>query len=89
MIDGDYADYFAKKRAELGMDREDDLARVQAVLERWYPGQARAKRLHQGVLRVVTPSAGVASELRMRQMELLAVCGFGEVRLAISIGSLR
>jgi hypothetical protein len=80
-------DYFEKKRRELGMDREDDLARVQAVLERWYPGQARAKRLHQGVLRVVTASSSVAGELRMRQVELFSELGMDGVRLAISIGA--
>jgi len=80
------SDYFEQKRRELGMAREDDLARVQAVLERWYPGQARAKRLHQGVLRVVTPSASVAAALRMRQLELVELCRLEGVRLAISIG---
>jgi hypothetical protein len=81
-------EYFAKKRLELGLDREDDLARVQGVLDTWYPGRVRARRLHQGVLRVVTPSAGVASELRMRQMELLDVTGMSHVRLMISIGTI-
>jgi hypothetical protein len=80
-------DYFAKKRQELGMDRADDLGRVQALLDAWYPGQARAKQWHRGVLRVVTPSASVASELRMRQVELLAAAGMAETRLSISIGS--
>jgi Dna[CI] antecedent, DciA len=81
-------DYFERKRRELGLDRADDLARVQAVLDRWYPGQARARRLHQGVLRVITPSAPLASELRMRQIELLEQCGLAEVRLAVSISTL-
>ena len=80
------ADYIEQKRQELGMAREDDLARVQAVLERWYPGQARAKRLHLGVLRVMTPSASVAAALRMRQLELVEACGLEGVRVAISIG---
>jgi hypothetical protein len=44
-----------------------------------------AKRWHQGVLRVVTPSSSVASELRMRQIELLAESGLPEARLAITI----
>jgi hypothetical protein len=78
-------DYFARKARELGLDRADDLARVQAVLEHWYPGQARARRLHQGVLRVITPSAPLASELRMRQVELMRTSGLEGVRLAISI----
>ena len=81
-------DYFAKKRAELGMERADVLVAVQARLDEWYPGQARARQLHLGVLRLVTPNASVASELRLRQVELVRVCGLGEVRVAITIGSL-
>ncbi len=79
------ADYFERKRRELGMEREDVLVRAQAVLDAWYPGQVRAKRLHQGVLRVVTASASVAGELRMRQLELLEAAGLEGTRLAISI----
>lgn len=82
-------DYFAAKRRALGMDRADDLGRAQAVLDAWYPGQARARRLHQGVLRIVTPSASVASELRMRQVELSRELGLKETRLAISVASLK
>lgn len=79
-------DYFAKKRRELGMDREDVLAGIQRVLDGWYPGQVRARQLHQGTLRLVTPNSSVASELRMRQMELLAVTGLKDTRVAISVG---
>jgi len=81
-------DYFAKKRAELGMDREDVLAQVQATLDAWYPGKVRARQLHRGVLRLVTPSASVAGALRMRQVELVAAHHLGDVRLAISIQTL-
>ena len=82
------ADYFEKKRRELGMARADDLARVQATLDEWYPGMARARQLHRGRLRVVTPSASVASELRMRQVELLSAHGLTDIRLAVTIGSI-
>jgi hypothetical protein len=87
MID---ASYFDRKRRELGMDRADTLAQVQALLDEWYPGQARARRLHRGVLRIVTPNASVAGELRMRQVELLATLGDGGqgVRLAVSVGTI-
>ncbi|HSX01646.1 MAG TPA: hypothetical protein VLF67_05390 [Candidatus Saccharimonas sp.] len=81
-------DYFAKKRVELGMDRADVLGAVQATLDEWYPGQTRAKRLHQGTLRVVTLSASVAADLRMRQVDLLARHDLSETRLAIGIGTL-
>jgi len=82
------AEYFERKRRELGMDRADVLVRVQELLDTWYPGLVRARQLHQGVLRVVTPNASVASELRMRQMELIAACGLSDTRLAISIQAL-
>jgi hypothetical protein len=65
-------DYFTKKRAELGMDRGDVLSEIQAYLDSLYPGQIRAKQLHKGILRLVTPNASVASSLRMRQVELQA-----------------
>jgi hypothetical protein len=65
-------DYFAAKRQQLGMDRQDSLARIQAILEGWYPGQVRVRSLNNGTLRIVTPSAPVAGDLRMRQMELRA-----------------
>jgi hypothetical protein len=81
-------EYFARKRRELGLDREDKLAVVQSWLDERYPGQARAKKLHQGVLRVVTPNASVASDLRMRQLELLMAVKLEEIRLAVSISSL-
>jgi hypothetical protein len=44
--------------------------------------------LHQGVLRIATPNASVASELRMRQLELLAAHGLETTRLSISIQSI-
>ena len=84
----DFRDYFAQKRAELGLDREDQLAAIQKMLDGWYPGQARAKRLHQGTLRIVTPNASVAGDLRMRQVELLTAHKLTGTRLAISIGQL-
>lgn len=77
--------YFAKKRVELGMDRQDTLEQVQSVLDKWYPGQAKARKLHQGVLRLETASASVASELRMRQLELFEAVKLPDTRLAISI----
>ncbi|GAC1372505.1 MAG: hypothetical protein NVSMB39_6730 [Candidatus Saccharimonadales bacterium] len=77
--------YFAKKRLELGMDRQNTLEQVQVKLDEWYPGQARARKLHQGVLRLETASASVASELRMRQLELFEAVKLPDTRLAISI----
>lgn len=82
-------DYFARKRAELGLDREDQLGVIQKTLDAWYPQMVRVKQLHQGVLRLVTPNSSVASELRLRQIELLALHGLQDTRLSISVGTLR
>ena len=81
-------DYFAKKRAELGFDRVDQLAVAQAWLNDRYPAVTRAKILHQGVLRIIVTNASVASDLRMRQVEFLAAISLPDARLAISIGDL-
>ena len=78
-------DYFAQKRAELGMDRGDELVRIQAILDEWYPEMLRAKKLHQGVLSLVAFNAPVASEIRMRQVEFLKLVGLEIKRLQISI----
>lgn len=67
--------YFERKRGELGLDRADTLARVQRLVDSWYPGKVRARQWHRGVLRLVTSSAAVASELRMRQLELVELSG--------------
>jgi len=83
-----FEDYFAKKREELGLDRADKLREIQTTLDAWYPGQARAKQLHQGVLRIITPSSTVASEIRLRQVELISHHDLVDVRLAISIQNL-
>ena len=78
-------DYFAQKRAELGMDRGDELVRIQAILDEWYPDMLRAKKLHQGVLSLIAFNAPVASEIRMRQVEFLGLVGLDIKRLQISI----
>ena len=80
-------DYFAQRRAELGMDRGDELMRIQKILDGWYPGMVRAKKLHRGVLSLVAFNAPVASEMRMRQVEFLGLVGLEIKRLQISIGA--
>jgi hypothetical protein len=79
-------DYFEKKRADLGLDRGDQLMKIQATLDKWYPGVAKAKMLHQGTLRILTQSASVAGDLRMRQIEFLKDVGLENTRLAVMIG---
>jgi hypothetical protein len=83
MIDGEYL----KRRAqELGLGREGVLAEIQSWLDGYYPAMCRALSLNDGVLRVTTKESAVASELRLRQVELVDKFGDrGVVRLAISI----
>lgn len=72
-MSGDTGDYLKRRAEELGLDRADVLSDVQAWLDQKFPGKARALSLNNGVLRIVTPSASVASELRLEQSLLLAL----------------
>jgi hypothetical protein len=63
--------YLAKRARQLNLGREDELRRIQALLEALWPAQTRAVSLNAGVLKVLTPNASVASELRLRQVEIL------------------
>jgi hypothetical protein len=67
----DIADHLKKRAAEMGLDRADQLAEIQAYLDSLYPGQCRAVSLNDGVLKITTPNASLASELRLRQREIL------------------
>lgn len=92
MIESDFEAYKSRLNQRLGLDRQDDLSRVQELLESWYPGAVRVRQLHQGTLRLVTSASSVAGELRMRQVELYARCeamGLSQEvkRIAISIGA--
>ena len=81
---GDMDTYLDRKRAELGLDRADQLSDIQRLLETWYPGQIRAKSLNKGVLQLVTPSSTIAGELRLRQVELLGQISYVE-KLRVTI----
>ena len=63
--------YLAKRSQELNLGRADILRRAQALLDGLWAGQTRALSLNGGVLKVVTPNASVASELRLRQVQLI------------------
>ena len=78
----DTGDYLKKRAQELGLGRADILAEVQAWLDHNYPGRAHAISLNAGVLKIVTPSASVAGDLRLRQGE---IPGSAE-RISISLG---
>lgn len=80
-------EYLKKRSRELGLGRQDTLARIQQWLEHEYPERCRALSLNDGVLRITTPDSAVASELRLRQTELLGE--FSEVnRVTIQIRSI-
>lgn len=79
-------DYLARKAVDLGLDRADTLAAAQALVEGWYAGQVRVVSFNNGVLRLVTPNASVAGELRLRQVELITALKVPVERLQISIG---
>ena len=64
--------YLAKRAQQLNLGRAEDLQRIQRALEALWPAQTRAVSLNDGVLRVLTPNASVASELRLRQIEVLS-----------------
>ncbi len=82
---------WSERARRLGLDRLDVLARAQRLLDRRFPGKGRAHSLNHGVLRIVTTSSGVASELRLQQVAIL-----GELtdettpitKLVITIGQL-
>lgn len=63
--------YLQKKAKDLDLDRMDALTTIQKLLDEAYPAKTRAKSLHEGVLKVITPSAVVAGELRLRQAQLI------------------
>lgn len=82
----DMRDYFQKKSAELGLERGGQLVAIQAYLDELYPGECRAVSLNEGVLKITTPNASVASELRMGQQLLLAKLSAYDIqRIIISI----
>ena len=63
--------YLKKKAQDLDLDRADVLVAIQALLDKNYPAKTKAKSLNAGVLKIITSSAAVASELRLRQAELI------------------
>jgi len=63
-------DYLDKRMQQLDLDRAGDLAVIQKQLDVWYPGKARAQKLHEGKLTISTSSSSVASELRFKQEEI-------------------
>lgn len=67
----DAKSHLAKRARELDLGRADTLAKIQTILDEAYRQKAVAKSLNNGVLKVVTPSAGIASEVRLNQVSLI------------------
>lgn len=63
-------DYLQRKASQLGLERGDTLSEVQCYLDKVFPGKCRAVSINDGVLRVTTKSASIASELRFMQVEI-------------------
>lgn len=84
-MNDDIKNYLAKKAAELGLERADQLAEIQAHLETLHPQTYRAVTINNGVLNIKTASASAASDLRHAQVELLTKFDYIK-RLSIKIG---
>ena len=85
-IDPNYLD---RRRQELDLDRQDFLAQVQQLMDRRYAGRVRAVSFNYGILRLVTPSAVLASELRLNQVAILQeLSGRQVLRLQITIATI-
>ena len=66
-------DYLNKKAQKLDLGRADDLIRIQELLDKWYPGKARAQKITNGKLTIITTSSSVANELRFKSNKLLTI----------------
>lgn len=79
-------DYFKARSEQLGLDRAETIEHIQADLDALYPGKIRVISLNRGVLKIITPSAPVASELRLGQTRIIALAPDEIERLQIVIG---
>ena len=60
-------EYLEQRMKELGVGRSDQLTAIQIWLDKSFPGTVRALRIQRAVLTLTTPSASLASELRLNQ----------------------
>ena len=67
----DMSDYLARKAQELGLERGGQLEEIQEALDARWPGLCRAVSLNDGQLKITTPNASLASEIRMSQTALV------------------
>ncbi|MEX0668686.1 MAG: DciA family protein [Candidatus Saccharimonadales bacterium] len=64
-------DILQNRAEDLSLERGGQLAAIQEVLNKQYPGKVRAKSLNNGELTITTPSSAVASDLHLSQSNLL------------------
>lgn len=64
-------DYLKARAAKLGIGRLGAIEACQTEIEKLYPGQIHVLSLNQQILKIATPNASVAQDLRLRQVEIL------------------
>lgn len=78
--------YLSRRADELGLERENQLAEIQAYLDEKYgPNQCRAASINDGVLKITTRNASLASELRFDQKPIYPL-GVDEIRISLANG---
>jgi hypothetical protein len=92
-MDAAEKDYIQRKARQLDLGRGHALTVIQNKLDGDFQGQVRAVSLNAGILKLATPNASLASELRFRQLrlveELRKLVGAREIKgLSIQIRSL-
>lgn len=65
-------DYLDKKAQKLDLGRADSLLQIQTMLDAWYPGRAKAQKIVNGKLTIITTSSSVANELRFKTNILIS-----------------
>jgi hypothetical protein len=70
-VTNDIGDYLARRSVELGLGRGDTISSIQALLDESYPALTRVLSVQDGLVRVVTPNASLASDLRLKQLQIL------------------
>ncbi len=65
------SDILQSRADDLDLERGGQIAAIQEILNRKYPGKVRAKSLNDGLLTITTPSSSVASDIRLSQSQLI------------------
>ena len=71
LVQEDAKSYLQQKAKQLDLGRGKALQTVQELLDDRYQKRIRAISLNDGVLKIITPSAGLANNLRLEQIQLI------------------